>query len=175
MRASPRNTHLQSIDPSAPSKHFANITAKLPRHHSSLLFQLRSGHAPLNKHLFRIARSQTATCPQCNTAQESVHHFLLQCPAYIRQRNVLQHKLGSRANHVKNLLNDPNCVKPLLEYVALTRRLETVFGDESPPQKTKMRNNTPSQSPHYHLKLVLLSPPRPGPLIRPVTGTNICR
>ena len=32
----------------------------------------------------------------------------------------------------KNLLNDTNCVKPMLEYVALTRRLETVFGDVTP-------------------------------------------
>jgi len=134
MRASPRHTHLQSIDPSAPSKHYASITATLPRRHSSLLFQFRSGHAPLNKHLFRIARAQTAICPNCNDAQESVHHFLIKCPAYTRQRNLLRHKLGVRANHVKNLLNDPKCVKPMLEFVARTRRLETVFGDVSPPK-----------------------------------------
>jgi len=134
MRASPRHTHLQSIDPSAPSKHYASITATLPRRRSSLLFQFRSAHTPLNKHLFRIARSQSAICPKCNDAQESVHHFLIKCPAYTRQRNLLRHKLGARANHVKNLLNDPKCVKPMLEFVARTRRLETVFGDVSPPK-----------------------------------------
>ena len=134
MTASPRHAHLQSIDSSAPSKHFTIITANLPRRHSSLLFQLRSGHAPLNKHLFRIARSQSAMCPQCNSAQESVHHFLLTCPAFIRQCNALRNKLGTRANHVKHLLNDPECIKPLFEYIASTRRLETVFGDVTPPK-----------------------------------------
>lgn len=36
--------------------------------------------------------------------------------------------------HVKNLLNDPKCVKPLLEYIALSHRLETVSGDVTPPK-----------------------------------------
>lgn len=138
MQKSPRHAHLHSIDPSAPSKHFASIIATFPRRHSSLLFQLRSGHAPLNKHLHRIAKSPTATCTQCNTGQESVHHFLMSCQAYNRQRSELRNKLGIRAMHVKNLLNEPECLRPLFEYIARTRRFETVFGDVTP---SKDRND----------------------------------
>jgi len=54
------------------------------------------------------------------------------CPAYNRQRDALRLKLGIRATHVKNLLNDPGCLRPLFEYIALTRRFEAVFGDVTP-------------------------------------------
>ena len=107
--------------------------ARTTRRHSSLLFQLRSGHAPLNTHLHCISKSPTATCAQCNTGQESVHHFLMSCPAYNRQRSELRLKLGIRATHVKNLLNEPECLRPLFEYIARTRRFDqTVFGDVTP-------------------------------------------
>ncbi|KAJ8594681.1 hypothetical protein M405DRAFT_464722 [Rhizopogon salebrosus TDB-379] len=47
---------LHEIDRSVPPKHFLLLIAELPRCHSSLSFQLRSGHALLNKHLHRIAK-----------------------------------------------------------------------------------------------------------------------
>jgi len=135
MRKSPRYTHLNAIGPSAPSKleHYASITAKLPRRHCSL-FQLRSGHAPLNKHLHRIAKSSTVTCQQCSAGRESVHHFLITCPAYIRQRNspLARYKLGTQAHHVKYLLNDPKRLKALFQFIATTHRFKAVFGDVSP-------------------------------------------
>ncbi|OAX43629.1 hypothetical protein K503DRAFT_853199 [Rhizopogon vinicolor AM-OR11-026] len=65
MRHSPRFPALQAIDASAPSKKFAEITERLPRRHSLLLFQLRTGHVPLNKYLHRISKSDTARCPKC--------------------------------------------------------------------------------------------------------------
>ncbi|KAG2033990.1 hypothetical protein BDR03DRAFT_830036, partial [Suillus americanus] len=93
------------------------------------LFQLRSGHAPLNKHLHRIAKSATATYSQCEESDESVHHFLLSCPAYTRQRNILRAELGTKAHRMKHILNEPECLKALFKYIATTRRFETVFGD----------------------------------------------
>ena len=58
--------------------------------------------------------------------------------AYNRQRSELRNKLGIRAMHVKNLLNEPECLRPLFEYIARTRRFETVFGDVTP---SKDRND----------------------------------
>ncbi|KAG2341734.1 hypothetical protein BDR05DRAFT_887719, partial [Suillus weaverae] len=40
MKKSLRYECLCKIDPSVPFKHFASLTVKLPRHHSSLIFQL---------------------------------------------------------------------------------------------------------------------------------------
>jgi len=135
MRNSPRYAALCTIDSSAPSKHFASIIDELPRRHGSLLFQLRSGHAPLNKHLFRIKKSLTATCQLCNEKDESVHHYLFECPAHIRPRNAMRTQLGTRAHHMKNLLNESKCLKTLFQYIARTRRFETTFGDMSLPKE----------------------------------------
>ncbi|KAG2029078.1 ribonuclease H-like domain-containing protein, partial [Suillus americanus] len=54
MKNSPRYKRLHELDATAPSKHYSKRVEQLPRRHSSLLFQLRTGHAPLNKHLHRI-------------------------------------------------------------------------------------------------------------------------
>jgi hypothetical protein len=51
MKESPRYARLQTIDQTIPSKKFASKIADLPRKHGSLIFQLRTGHVPLNKHL----------------------------------------------------------------------------------------------------------------------------
>ncbi|KAG2117577.1 hypothetical protein DEU56DRAFT_717063, partial [Suillus clintonianus] len=62
------------------------------------LFQLRTGHAPLNKHLFRIAKVPSPICQQCHRKEETVHHFLIACPAYTQQRLTLQNEIGPRAS-----------------------------------------------------------------------------
>ncbi|KAF8156730.1 hypothetical protein B0H34DRAFT_658337, partial [Crassisporium funariophilum] len=36
---------------------------------SDILFQLRTGHAPLAKHLHRIGKVDTPRCPCCGTRQ----------------------------------------------------------------------------------------------------------
>ncbi|KAG2157033.1 hypothetical protein DEU56DRAFT_717059, partial [Suillus clintonianus] len=115
-----------------PSKHFATLIARLPRRHSSLIFQLRTGHAPLNKHLNRISKAPSPKCPRC-TRNETTHHFLIACPAYARHRIVLVDEIGTRAHELKYLLNHPDCIKPTLKFIAKTRRLETIFGDVTPP------------------------------------------
>ncbi|RPD63611.1 hypothetical protein L227DRAFT_476283, partial [Lentinus tigrinus ALCF2SS1-6] len=79
-RASKRGRRLAAIDPSLPSTKFLKRTETLPRRHTAALIQLRSGHAPLYKHLNRIQRAPTARCPACNVEHETVRHFLLYCP-----------------------------------------------------------------------------------------------
>ena len=48
-RRSPRSIKMRHIDPSLPSDNYLKITNKLNRRQTSLLTQLRTGHAPLNK------------------------------------------------------------------------------------------------------------------------------
>ncbi|KAG2069407.1 hypothetical protein BDR04DRAFT_961061, partial [Suillus decipiens] len=105
-----------------PSKHFSEIIKRLPRRHSSFLFRLCTGHAPLNKHLHRIAKLPTATCQQCEEESESVQHYLFRCPAYARQRDALRMELGTKAHHVKHVLNDKGCLKSTFKYITSTNR-----------------------------------------------------
>ena len=41
-----------------------------------------TGHIGLNKHLHRINRSDTSNCPNCTDTEETVAHYIGQCPAY---------------------------------------------------------------------------------------------
>ncbi|KAG2043901.1 hypothetical protein BDR03DRAFT_807832, partial [Suillus americanus] len=68
-------------------KQFANKISSLPRKYSSLIFQLRTGHIALNKHLHRISKIPSAKCEKCNAHEETAHHFLLVCHTFARQRN----------------------------------------------------------------------------------------
>ena len=45
-----------------------------------------TGHIGLNKHLHRINRSDTPNCPNCIDTEETVAHYIGQCPAYSRMR-----------------------------------------------------------------------------------------
>jgi hypothetical protein len=86
---SPRHATLQNIDPLAPSKCFTSIIKELPHRHSTLLFQLRTGHVPLNKHLHCILKAPSSICEACNQKNESIYHFILECPVYMCHRNAM--------------------------------------------------------------------------------------
>ncbi|KAG2113217.1 uncharacterized protein F5147DRAFT_771067 [Suillus discolor] len=95
LKCSPCYDRFKEIDPSFLSNQFVKIANEFPRWHTALLVQLHTGHAPLNKHLFKIARVPSPMCPACEESEESVHHFLLSCPAYTRQRAILKAELGT--------------------------------------------------------------------------------
>lgn len=65
MLDSPRYPLLKKIDDGTPSNRFQKLIAGLPRNQASLLMQLRTGHAPLNKHLHRIKSADSPLCPAC--------------------------------------------------------------------------------------------------------------
>ena len=91
--SSPRCAARRPIDPSILSSKFQSLIQGLPHHHASLLMQLRSGHAPLNKHLHRIGSVESPTCRACEEAQETVLHLLLLCPAYEHHCQVLHYAM----------------------------------------------------------------------------------
>ena len=88
-RVSPRRPRMDDIDKTMPSAKFLQLTEGLSRHKASLLIQLRSGHAPLQAHLFRMRKADSATCPGCGRERETVQHYLMICPAYRDQRRRL--------------------------------------------------------------------------------------
>ncbi|KAJ6483777.1 hypothetical protein C8R47DRAFT_925726, partial [Mycena vitilis] len=79
---SPRYARIRdiAISESMPSTKFRKLTKSLPRKHASLLFQLRSRHAPLARHLHRLTKAPSPNCPCCGLHDETVDHFLHFCP-----------------------------------------------------------------------------------------------
>jgi len=126
---SPRFRRLHEVDSSVPSPKFQKIVSFLPRRHASLLIQLRTGHIPLSRHLFTIGKADSPTCTACRARDETVHHFLLTCTAFARQRRTLDRQLGLGARSLKCLLSSPKALPHLFNFINSTRRLRDSFGD----------------------------------------------
>ena len=93
------------------------------RNMAATITQLRTGHCGLNHYLHRFHISDTPHC-ECGAGKETVEHFLLQCPRYIKQREPLRKEVGMRNMRVDKLLGDLKLVKHTMEYIKSTNRLE---------------------------------------------------
>ncbi|KAJ6457675.1 hypothetical protein C8R45DRAFT_844245 [Mycena sanguinolenta] len=114
-----------------PSNKFRKLSTPLPRKHAALLFQLRSHHAPLARHLHRLNKAPSPNCPCCEMADETVAHYLFFCPAHGNARQTM-YAASAKNRYPKHLLNDPDNLPALFAYVQRTRRFHSVFGDFKP-------------------------------------------
>ncbi|KAJ7028929.1 hypothetical protein C8F04DRAFT_48621 [Mycena alexandri] len=128
LRKSPRNARITKLAEVMPLAKFRKDTASLPRKHASLLFQLRSQHAPLARHLHRLTKLPTPTCPCCDLCDETVDHYLHFCPAHEGARRRL-YSTSQKARFTENLLSDPALWPDFFIFVQRTRRFHSVFGD----------------------------------------------
>ena len=135
--SSPRFTKMNAIDPSLPSDEFLKILSSLNRRQTSLLTQLRTGHAPLNKHLHTIQKSPTPNCPQptCASAIEDIHHLIFTCPRYIHARYHLTRYIGRKDFTLSNLLANKDTIDHTLTYLNSIGRFKNIFGDIAPVQE----------------------------------------
>lgn len=133
-RNSPHYYHLNQLDPNLLKRSFIKLTASFPKKLTSLYIFLCTGHAPLNKHLHRIHKSVSPSCPHCQGTAESVHHFLHICPQYRCERHILTAALGRRASSTQFLLTDPLATPHLIQYVNATGRMRTVLGEIPTPK-----------------------------------------
>lgn len=101
-----RNTkhgqHLKRLDQAAPGKHIRKLYDMLTRTDAAVLSQLRAGYCGLNSYLYSIKRAETKECT-CGS-DETVEHFLLQCPRWDTERQRLQDDVGPRSNELSYLL-----------------------------------------------------------------------
>jgi hypothetical protein len=51
---------------------------KLEQAESSIIYQLQSGHSPLNNYLHKIKKIDSPNCSECKTV-EDVQHYLVNC------------------------------------------------------------------------------------------------
>jgi ribonuclease HI len=82
---SPRFNRINRIDPKLIDRSFVKLTADFPKRLTGIYMALRTGHAPLRRHLHRLGKEPSPFCPHCPEIEESVHHFLLDCQHYRRQ------------------------------------------------------------------------------------------
>ncbi|KAH9838262.1 uncharacterized protein C8Q71DRAFT_856224 [Rhodofomes roseus] len=61
-RNSPRAEKMDRIDSGMPSNAYRKLAERLPRRHASILIQLRTEHAPLQRHLHRIRQVDSPIC-----------------------------------------------------------------------------------------------------------------
>ncbi|KAJ7187284.1 hypothetical protein C8R46DRAFT_879917 [Mycena filopes] len=127
-KRSPRYARIKDVDNSAPSSKFRKLTAPLPRKHASLLFQLRSHHAPLAKHLFRLKKVPSPICQCCGACEETIDHFLHHCSAHAHARRLLR-QTNRHAAFTNHLLTDPKLLPDFFQFVQRTGRFHAVYGD----------------------------------------------
>jgi hypothetical protein len=126
---SPRYQRMKKYDPSLPSTKFVELATSLPRKPAVILFQLRTGHTILNKHLHRINRADSPVCPCCRREDETVLHYLMHCPAHANARAEM-HRVGGRPSRdITKLLSRPKLLPLLFQFIARSGRYRTVFGE----------------------------------------------
>ncbi|KAF6765309.1 hypothetical protein DFP72DRAFT_762037, partial [Ephemerocybe angulata] len=96
----------------------------MPRHHASLLTQLRTKHIPLNDYLKKRKLTNSHLCSQCRRGRrETTEHFLYECPAYRKQREELDKALGPRSRDLKANMKNKADLKAIATYMASTGRI----------------------------------------------------
>ena len=94
------------------------------RYIATTIAQLRTGHCRLNKYLHRFKLKTSPYC-ECGYGQETVEHYLMECPRFIKERKELRVKVRSKGMSIERLLGDPKFVKHTMEYVKVTGRFES--------------------------------------------------
>ena len=126
---SPQKGRMDRIDNKLPLHSFLMVTNHLSRAQASVLMQLCTGHIPLNCFLHRIGKIDSLTCPTCQTADETVPHYLLDCPGYMHEWHGLSQAVGHNSKSLWHLLGNWCTYKVLLIYVGATGRFKDTYSD----------------------------------------------
>lgn len=111
-----------------PGKAIAKAFDALEKGKAAAIFQLRSGHCPLNQFLARIQAVPNDRCGHCGR-KETTTHFLLYCPEYTRAQRLFRDalkeaeiKLDTRRATV--ILDSPETYPYLADFIAFTNRFD---------------------------------------------------
>jgi len=127
-RKSPHHQTINRFDDTIPSKKYCKLTKPLRRKQSSILYQLWTGHIPLAKHLHRFKKAESPECPCCHQEEETVHHYLIRCPAHRKARNTMIRNAGIDATNMSKLLSERSLLPHLFCFISASGRLRSVFG-----------------------------------------------
>lgn len=109
-------------------KLIAEALDRLEKGQAAAIFQLRSGHCPLNHYLARIGVIPSNRCQHCGR-KETTTHYLLYCPKYSKERRGYRNKLkeaeiklDTRRAHL--ILDSPEGFQQLAEFILSTGRFD---------------------------------------------------
>ena len=122
---SPRAQRLKHIDSSLPSSKFLKLTSNpdMSRKGASWLYQIRTGHFPLNAYLHRFKRAENTGCPACGHSKETPQHLVLDCPAYAHERWPLIKGKSQKNKEFAALIGKPKNAIDLINFIQATGRL----------------------------------------------------
>ena len=155
-KASPRYGKMKHIDSSLPSRKFVELisTPDIHRESASKIFQLRTGHIPLNAYLHRFKLAESAQCPACGAPKETPQHFVLECPAYEYERKrTLKPKKGRLELKYAEIVGRKGEAVALAHYILDTKR----FAQDTQKLLEKQAESAKKQG-----KLRAENPPRSG-------------
>ncbi|KAI0026455.1 hypothetical protein K488DRAFT_66613 [Vararia minispora EC-137] len=122
--SSPRYGKLRTFVPSLPYKGFLELTASRSKAASAAIFRFRTRHTPLNQHLHRIGSAETPLCPGCLDGDETVQHFIYECPEYDQARQALRRAAGRAFYSMAYLLSDKKGTRHFLQFLRATGRIQ---------------------------------------------------
>ncbi|KAG2045532.1 hypothetical protein BDR06DRAFT_900569, partial [Suillus hirtellus] len=131
---SPRFQHIHHIDPLAIKRSFIKLTSSFSKRLTGLIIGLRTRHLPLNQHLFRLTKIESPDCPHFPHTEETVPHFLFECPHYLNACQIMSQALGRKSTSLSHILTDSEAITHLVRYVNQTRRLKSTLGEISLPK-----------------------------------------
>ena len=117
-----RHQHASKTDPKLTETLFLRLTKDVSKAQASILFQLCSKHVLLHRYLHRIGKADSPLCMLWRHGEETVHHYLFDCPAHEHARFALRCKLGRLSKSLHHILRSQKELKPLLHYVNETGR-----------------------------------------------------
>ena len=130
-KRSKRYRRIRFIDSSFPSPKYIQATSGLNRRQTSVLTQLRTGHIPLNGHLFRINKADSPYCEHCPNIMEDVPHLLFHCNKYAIQRHRIVMAIGRKSFNSNHILTNPAAIRHTLNFINDTGRFRRTYGDIS--------------------------------------------
>ncbi|EIW83783.1 hypothetical protein CONPUDRAFT_50585 [Coniophora puteana RWD-64-598 SS2] len=106
--------------------------SSLPRRQGALLTHLRTRHIALDAFLHRIKVVDDPGCKHCDRGtDESIRHFLFECPAWERARRRLIGVAGRQAESLSFLLGSDKGIGSLMAFINATGRFRKTYGDLS--------------------------------------------
>jgi zinc-binding in reverse transcriptase len=133
---------MKKSDPAAPSSKYVDLITGLPSKHASILTQLRTGHVPLAKHLFRIGKADSPVCPACQQADETIQHYITLSSASSGKTKLVKQYGKKGCKHHKTLHNEkdtPGAIQICCRNWPMERNIWGTAGIEQRTGKRKGR------------------------------------
>ena len=119
----PRFDQMALIDPDFSHNKFTKLTHSISCNQASILFQLQSGHIPLNMYLHRINKADSPICQGCQHYKELVFHYIMRCKTYTVVRQAMFNAAGRDARKLGKLLSTVELIPHLFQFIKTMERL----------------------------------------------------